>query len=149
VQSAAQGAPPARAWLPPSARARIHLEGSIEQCSSAGIWAVQRRPSDTQARCKAWCERSGSRGGGARGGRLRCAQEVDAVAREGPVGPAELARMPYLEACLKVRAAPGRGSVFLSALPPAWHRCLCHAILPAVAAATQLATCFGQSCCLS
>jgi len=35
---------------------------------------------------------------------------VDAVAREGPVGPAELARMPYLEACLKVRAGPGRGS---------------------------------------
>jgi len=43
------------------------------------------------------------------------------------VGPAELARMPYLEACLKIRAGPGRGSVFLSALPPAWHRCLCRA----------------------
>ena len=30
-------------------------------------------------------------------------QEVDAVAREGAVGHDELARMPYLDACLKVR----------------------------------------------
>ena len=35
--------------------------------------------------------------------RASLVQEVDAVAREGAVGHDELARMPYLDACLKVR----------------------------------------------
>ena len=48
--------------------------------------------------------------------RASLVQEVDAVAREGAVGHDELARMPYLDACLKVRNPASMALTFARSL---------------------------------
>jgi len=134
---------PARARLPPSARARIHLETRMSSARplacgprSAGHRTLRPAAKHGVSGLGAVARAPASRAGGGCG----CARGPGGACRTGPhalpggllEGPRWPGPRKHVPLCPHARLA----QMSLSC------------ILPAVAAATQLATCFGRSCCL-